>query len=75
MDLGLSTDIKESFKLFQQKILNEYEKMIDEFSLTVIDATLPINDQQKKVREIILKNIKGLKKFPKPYLDQLTLKS
>ena len=75
MDLGLSPDIKESFKLFQQKILNEYEKMIDEFSLTVIDATLPINDQQKKVREIILKNIKGLKKFPKPYLDQLTLKS
>lgn len=66
MDLGLSSDIKESFKLFQEKILNEYENMINEFGLTVIDATLPINEQQKKVREIVLKKIKELKKFPKP---------
>ena len=67
MDLGLSLDIKESFKLFQQCILTEYEKMIDEFGLTVIDATLPINDQQKKVRDIVIKKIKELKKFPKPF--------
>ncbi|MBI1858760.1 MAG: dTMP kinase [Candidatus Melainabacteria bacterium] len=66
MDLGLSPDIVESFKLFQGKILDEYEKMIPEFGLTVVDATLPINAQQKKVREIILKNIKDVKKFPKP---------
>lgn len=76
MDLGLSSDIKESFKLFQEKILNEYEKMIEEFGLTVIDATLPINDQQKKVREIVLKKVKELKKFPRPfdYYKQFTLK-
>ncbi len=67
MDLGLSTDIKQSFKLFQEKILIEYEKMVEEFGLTVIDATLPINDQQKKVREIVLKRVKELKKFPKPF--------
>ena len=67
MDIGLSADIKESFKLFQEKILIEYEKMIEEFGLTVIDATLSINDQQKKVREIVLKKIKELKKFPKPF--------
>src|SRR3989338_3403027 len=67
MDLNLSNDIKESFKIFQGKILDEYEKMIEEFGLTVIDATLPINDQQKKVREIVMKKIKELKKFPKPY--------
>lgn len=76
MDLGLSPDIKESFKLFQEKILVEYEKMIEEFGLTVIDATLPINDQQKKVREIVVKKIKELKKFPRPfnYFSQLTVK-
>lgn len=67
MDIGLSTNIEESFRLFQQKILNEYEKMIQEFGLTVIDATLPISDQQKKVRDVVLKKIKGLRKFPKPY--------
>ena len=67
MDLGLSSDIKESFKLFQGKIMDEYEKMVEEFGFTVIDATLPINIQQKKVREIVLKKIKELKKFPKSY--------
>lgn len=76
MDLGLSSDIKESFKIFQEKILNEYEKMVGEYALTVIDATLPINDQQKKVREIVLKKIKELKKFPKPinFYSQFALK-
>lgn len=76
MDLGISQDIRESFKLFQEKILIEYEKMIDEFGLTVIDATLPINHQQKLVREIIVKRIKELRKFPKPigYFSQFTLK-
>lgn len=69
MDVGLSGDIKESFKLFQEKILIEYDKMIEDFGLVVIDATLPINDQQKKVREIVNKKIKELKKFPKPYLN------
>lgn len=75
MDLGLSQNIAECFKLFQEKILIEYEKMVDEYGLTVIDATLSINDQQKKVREIVLKKIKELKKFPKPFtFSQLTLK-
>src|SRR3954471_11421699 len=31
MDLGLSTDPSESFKLFQQRIVNEYDAMVDEF--------------------------------------------
>lgn len=53
MDLGLSDDPQESFALFQKRILDEYEKMIDEFGLTVIDATLPLTEQQEMVREII----------------------
>ena len=72
MDLGLSKDIKESFISFQEKILIEYEKMIQEFGLTVIDATLSINDQQKKVRDIVIKKIKELKKFPKPFSHHLS---
>ncbi len=77
MDLGLSSDIKESFKLFQEKILSEYDKIVGEFNLTVIDATLSINDQQKIVRDIVMKKIKELKKFPKPYnyLTHIALKS
>ena len=71
MDLGLSQDPKESFRLFQEKILCEYENIVSEYDLIVIDATLPINIQQKRVREIVLKKVKELKKFPKPYLYQL----
>jgi dTMP kinase len=34
-------------------ILKEYEKMISEFGLTVVDATLPIEVQQAQVRQIV----------------------
>src|ERR1700724_1366822 len=52
MDLELSNDAEESFRLFQGLILKEYEDMIPEFALTVIDATLPIEVQQAQVRQI-----------------------
>jgi dTMP kinase len=54
MDLGLSDDPDESFRLFQSRILEQYEKMIPEFGLTVIDATQPIEVQQKLMRSLVL---------------------
>ena len=51
MDLGLSENSEESFHLFQARILEEYEKMIPEFDLTVVDATLPIEEQQEQMRQ------------------------
>ena len=53
MDLDLSDNPEESFRLFQGLILKEYEKMVSEFGLTVIDATLPIEVQQTQVRQIV----------------------
>src|ERR1700735_1290746 len=53
MDLNLADDSVESFRLFQGRILSEYEKMIPEFGLTVVDATLPIEVQQAQVRQIV----------------------
>ncbi len=53
MDLGLAEEPEESFKIFQGRILEEYEKMIPEFDLTVIDATLPIEEQQAQMRQIV----------------------
>ena len=52
LDVGLSSDPYKSYELFQGRILEEYEKMIDEFGLTVIDATLPLLEQQDQVREM-----------------------
>jgi dTMP kinase len=53
MDLGLSTDPYESFRLFQGKIYEEYLRMAAEFQFVVIDATRPPDVQQQEVREII----------------------
>jgi dTMP kinase len=57
MDLDLSDDPEESFRLFQGRIINEYEKMIPEFGLTVIDATLPIEVQQARVRQLVASHL------------------
>ena len=62
MDLGLSEDIEESFRIFQGRIVEEYEKMVDEFGLVVIDATLSIEEQQAQMREMVAEALKGTKK-------------
>jgi dTMP kinase len=62
MDLGLHIDTKESFKLFQGKIMDEYKKMVDEFGLTVVDASEEIHDQQEIVRDKVKEALKGYSK-------------
>ena len=59
MDVSLSTDPYESFALFQGRILEEYDKMVDEFGLTIIDGTLPLPEQQDTVRELITPLLSG----------------
>lgn len=53
LDLGMSESAEESFRLFQGKIRDEYEAMIDEFGFTVVDATRSIEEQQEEVRKIV----------------------
>jgi len=62
MDLGLSDDIEQSFRLFQSQIIDEYEKMVDEFGLVAIDATQSIEEQQAVVRRIVTAALEGTKK-------------
>src|SRR5581483_9622926 len=45
MDLGLSRNVEESFRIFQGRILEEYEAMIQEVGFHVIDATGSIEEQ------------------------------
>lgn len=66
MDLGLSDSYEESFKIFQGRILTEYDKMVDEFGLTRIDGTLPVKDQQKKVRALIKQILRDFEGLPNP---------
>jgi dTMP kinase len=69
MDLGLSDNMVTSFRLFQQRIVDEYEKMITEFGFTVIDGTLPIQTQQQRVRRVTRKVLQDWQGLPVP--DQI----
>jgi len=75
MDLNLSENINESFKLFQGRILDEYDKMVDEFGLIKIDGTLQVKDQQRQVRNIIKKVLKDWEGLPNPNRVPITLKN
>ena len=52
MDLGLSREPAESFRLFQSRVLVIYDELVGEFGLDVIDATADISQQQHQVRQL-----------------------
>jgi hypothetical protein len=58
MDLGLARDVEESFRIFQGRILDEYEGDGARDGVPVIDATLSIEEQQRRMRDIVM-NVLG----------------
>jgi len=64
MDLGLSPDPYESFRLFQRRIHEQYESMEETYRFHVIDATGTVEEQQQEVREIVKAQI-DLPRFKK----------
>lgn len=58
LDMDWSDDPEESFTFFQGRILGEYDRMVDEFGLTLIDATRSIETQQREMRNIISQHLK-----------------
>lgn len=62
MDLRLSLDPYESFRLFQDRIRREYEGLVGEFDLAVIDGTLPIAEQQAQMRALVQPHLRGVLK-------------
>jgi dTMP kinase len=62
MDLGLSRNVEESFRIFQGRILDEYEAMAEDMGFHIIDATLSIEEQQRQMRRIVMDSLgQGLK--------------
>ena len=53
MDLRLSTDPYESFRVFQGRILEQYLAMSSEFKFLIIDANQSIEAQQNVVRSLV----------------------
>src|SRR5579862_6121387 len=53
MDLFRSTNTTESFRLFQSKVLGEYDSLVPEFDLGVIKASRSITEQQQILRHVV----------------------
>ena len=57
MDLGLSFDRAESFRIFQGMIMDQYDRMTESDNFVVMDGTMKVNRLQKKMREIAEKRV------------------
>src|SRR5882724_2771367 len=56
-DLGLARDVEESFRIFQGRILDEYEAMAAEVGFHIVDATLTIEEQQRRMRRVVIEEL------------------
>ena len=55
MDLNISNDPFESYRIFQGRIVEQYESMVGPEGFSVVDGTADIEEQQKAVRETLMK--------------------
>lgn len=62
MDLGLSLDPVESFRIFQGMILQRYDQMVETDNFVLMDGTQQVHKLQEQMREIVSKRIE-LKRF------------
>src|SRR4029077_11301862 len=65
MDLGLHSDIQESYRMFQGRCLVECEKLVGEFGPSVMDATRAVELQQKALRRAIQPHLATMNANPR----------
>lgn len=65
MDLNLHHDSIESFRIFQGRILDEYDRMAAAHEFVVMDATANIADQQRIVRTVASKRLANYSRKPR----------
>lgn len=59
LDLGLSADPAESFRLYQQRVFDEFERLAQTYGLTVIDGQQDVDAIAKQVRAAVRDLIRG----------------
>lgn len=64
MDMGLSPDPHESYRMFQSRILDEYERLVSEYGLNVMNAELAVEAQQRQLRKTVTKHLEGVRRRP-----------
>jgi dTMP kinase len=58
MDMGWSSNPVDSFRIFQGKVLDEYDRIVEEFGLSVVDASGSITDQQRTFRKLVSQHLR-----------------
>ena len=58
LDMAWSTNPVESFRLFQGKVLDEYDQIVNEFGLEIVDAGGSITQQQRHVRNLVAPHVR-----------------
>jgi dTMP kinase len=74
MDLNLSNDPYDSYRIFQSRIIDQYDSMIQSEAFTVIDGTTGIEEQQRLVRQKI-KDILSPKQYHQSLRQKVMLTS
>jgi dTMP kinase len=64
-DLNLHADPFESFRLFQGRILDEYDRMSGPHGFVVMDATRSIPEQQQLVRRVVQERLGAYEREPR----------
>jgi dTMP kinase len=57
MDMGWSSSVVDSFRIFQGKVLDEYDRLVDEFDLSVVNAVGSITEQQRIFRKLVSQHL------------------
>jgi len=57
LDMGWSSNPAESFRIFQGRVLDEYDRIVDEYGLQVLDARGSITEQQRAFRALVSANL------------------
>lgn len=58
MDMKLSNDPYESYIIFQSKVIEEYNKMLNEFEIVKLDAKDTIHKKQVEIRKLLKQILK-----------------
>jgi len=61
MDLNLSNDPYESYRIFQSRIIDQYDSLASAENFTIIDGTMEIEESQRKLRDIVMKMLPSLR--------------
>jgi dTMP kinase len=59
MDMNLSNDPYESYRIFQARIIDQYNAMVTSESFVIVDGTMEIEDSQKFLRSNVMNLFKS----------------